>query len=427
MKLKKILVIMLLFALVISSEIPIVSFAESENSVKAWISNEKNGSYCSYVHPGETVYLNYVYTGNWKQYDIAVSFTKDGKTLIYDEYNNSNALNLSYVPDEGEYVLTITITKDAESISDSFLLTVSPDFPHIKTQPKDVSYKTDQPVTYTVEAEESDCSYQWYQADYLSEPGIAISGAINSQLTVSPKSISTTKYYYCVLSKNGKEVISRYALLQKADSNNSSTTPIVSTPPNTTATPSNSGSSVKTTVYKKNMKIKAVYKPGIGTKLSWTPINNLSKVKVYRGTSKSKLKEIGSTVNNFYFDKKTVNNKKYYYKVVCKTAGSMLYYEYTSNICQIMAKFNPNISKFVLKKAKKKVSLKWTFANTGKKVIIYYKTNKKFKKIGVVSGSKTPCRLNISGVKKITIRIRAYNVIKGKKYYSNKKTKTIKM
>ena len=105
MKLKKILVIMLLFALVISSEIPIVSFAESENSVKAWISNEKNGSYCSYVHPGETVYLNYVYTGNWKQYDIAVSFTKDGKTLIYDEYNNSNALNLSYVPDEGEYVL----------------------------------------------------------------------------------------------------------------------------------------------------------------------------------------------------------------------------------------------------------------------------------------------------------------------------------
>ena len=57
---------------------------------------------------------------------------------------------------------------------------------------------------------------------------------------------------------------------------------------------------------------------------------------------------------------------------------------------------------------------------------IYIKTGKHFKKLGTVSASKYPCRLSIPKGYKVWVKIKAYNVIAKKKYYS-KYSKAVKL
>ena len=87
---------------------------------------------------------------------------------------------------------------------------------------------------------------------------------------------------------------------------------------------------------------------------------------------------------------------------------------------------NPTIQKFTARKKGSSIKVAWKF-NQVKAISVYVDTGNGFKRLGNVSGIKRYCIIAVpDGYSNIKIRIRGYNQIKKKKYYS-KYSKTMRI
>ena len=106
-----------------------------------------------------------------------------------------------------------------------------------------------------------------------------------------------------------------------------------------------------------------------GVKVFWSKVSGADTYKIYRKTSKSSWKYIGSTSSTSYTDKKAKSGTKYYYAIKAKNeAGDSA----TSNSLSIKHLADPTLK--TPKSMKKGVSLKWTKTTGAQGYIIYRKT-----------------------------------------------------
>lgn len=398
------LTLALLFTMIPSSRI----FAEDEANVNIWFSNERFGGYYPFAKTGQDVYINAAIDAG-SDYKVTMQVTKDNSSILFK--NLSQTKNVSEkvtLRESGTYSATICIIRNNVTILQrNASIEVMDAIPEISEQPKSLQTKAYQAISFSCMAKSKTATYQWYVSDSLYKEGTEISGASTNILLLTAENVTSAisgKYYYCIVTDNKASVLSNYALLSVEEDTSKMATPASTTKPSPTA---NSG----TTIKKIALTVSYDAKQAI---LKWQ-----GKGRVYRAnTKKGSYKYIGTGTGK-YKDKKIRVNKRYYYFI----SGT----NFVTNVKSVKTKPNPVLKKFRVTKKGRKANLVWKISKTNQaKVSIYIKTGKHFKKLGTVSASKYPCRLSIPKGYKVWVKIKAYNVIAKKKYYS-KYSKAVKL
>ena len=408
MKIKKkfiagLLTLALLFTMIPSSRI----FAEDEANVNIWFSNERFGGYYPFAKTGQDVYINAAIDAG-SDYKVTVQVTKDSSSILFK--NLSQTKNVSEkvtLRESGTYSATICVIKNnATILQRNVSIEVMDVIPEISEQPKNLQAKAYQATSFSCIAKSKTAAYQWYVSDALYKEGTEISGASTNTLLLTAENVTNAingKYYYCIITDNKVSVLSNYALLSVERGASAAITPVSTTKPSPSA---NSGTTKKIALTVSYDAKQAI--------LKWQ-----GKGHVYRAnTKKGSYKYIGTGTGK-YKDKKIRVNKRYYYFV----SGT----NFVTNVKSVKTKPNPVLKKFRVTKKGGKANLVWKLSKTNQaKVSIYIKTGKHFKKLGTVSAAKYPCRLSIPKGYKVWVKIKAYNVIAKKKYYS-KYSKAVKL
>lgn len=398
------LTLALLFTMIPSSRI----FAEDEANVNIWFSNERFGGYYPFAKTGQEVYINAAIDAG-SDYKVTVQVTKDSSSILFK--NLSQTKNVSEkvtLRESGTYSATVCIIRNNVTILQrNASIEVMDAIPEISEQPKNLQAKAYQAISFSCMAKSKTAAYQWYVSDSLYKEGTEISGASTNILLLTAENVTSAisgKYYYCIVTDNEVSVLSNYALLSVEGDTSKTVTPASTIKPSPTT-------SSGTTIKKIALTVSYDAKQAI---LKWQ-----GKGRVYRAnTKKGSYKYIGTGTGK-YKDKKIRVNKRYYYFV----SGT----NFVTNVKSVKTKPNPVLKKFRVTKKGGKANLVWKLSKTNQaKVSIYIKTGKHFKKLGTVSAAKYPCRLSIPKGYKVWVKIKAYNVIAKKKYYS-KYSKAVKL
>ena len=344
---------------------------------------------------------------------MTVQVTKDSSSILFK--NLSQTKNVSEkvtLRESGTYSATVCIIRNNVTILQrNASIEVMDAIPEISEQPKNLQAKAYQAISFSCMAKSKTAAYQWYVSDALYKEGTEISGASTNTLLLTAENVTNAingKYYYCIITDNKVSVLSNYALLSVEGGASAAATSVPTTKLTSTA---NSGTTV-TPIKKIALTVSYNAKQII---LKWQ-----GKGCVYRAnTKKGSYKYIGTGTGK-YKDKKIRVNKRYYYFI----SGT----NFVTNVKSVKTKPNPVLKKFRVTKKGRKANLVWKLSKTNQaKVSIYIKTRKHFKKLGTVFATKYPCRLSIpKGYKVVWVKIKAYNVIAKKKYYS-KYSKAVKL
>jgi hypothetical protein len=153
-----------------------------------------------------------------------------------------------------------------------------------------------------------------------------------------------------------------------------------------------------------------------GIYLTWTKVSGAAYYTVWRFSPNAKTAvKLTSLTGTHFVDKSAEIGKTYRYSITMVTTNRSLY---ASNLKSIKADPKPVLKKITVKKKKRIVKIKWKYSEV-KKVLIYANTGNGYQKIGTVSGKKSLCTIKIpAGYSKVSFRIRGYNTVKKKKYYS---------
>lgn len=154
--------------------------------------------------------------------------------------------------------------------------------------------------------------------------------------------------------------------------------------------------------------------------LTWTKVFGASGYKVYRATKTQNtfylVKTIkGNTIDNYsYIDSNIKPGQKYYYRVCAYGNNVSAVYSKSISVRNLPGKASFTVKYVKKKKGKAKLSIK---TSDGVKNFVIYtsKNGKKYKKVKTLSNKKS-CVINLNN-KKTYVKVRAYVVLDGKKYY----------
>lgn len=434
-KLHKFIALLLVFS-VLFGGLSYKSVAKAEdNTVSTWFSSQKNGNEILYMEKNNPIYVNYNYTGS-SNTNITIDVKKDG-TLIYQQTYTGIKSGSFYLEESkvGLYELSVIIEDNSEIYENTSTLSVVENLHKITKQPQNLIINKGMDVIFETDCDDANASYQWYNASSKEEVGTAVSGASDKKMVITTANLYTLSntYFYCVVAANGVELKTDYALLtvKGIEQINNSEPPSATNNPNVTlavTTKPNQDQILKPTATPVNFsqnktKVKANIKFSITKKNIIITMNKAASYRIYRSNDGKKYKLSKNVVGKSYTDKKVQLNKKYYYKVYemkrNKVAG-------ISKVLSVATKANPTIQKFTARKKGSSIKVAWKF-NQVKAISVYVDTGNGFKRLGNVSGIKRYCIIAVpDGYSNIKIRIRGYNQIKKKKYYS-KYSKTIRI
>ncbi len=118
-------------------------------------------------------------------------------------------------------------------------------------------------------------------------------------------------------------------------------------------------------------KLKTISNNKVGVKITWGRVSGADKYRVYRKTSKSDWKYIGSTSKAYYIDKTTKSGTKYYYAVKARNEAGNSSLSSSLSIKYIAI---PKLSK--VSNTTKGVKLTWNKVGGAEKYRVYRKTSK---------------------------------------------------
>ncbi len=168
-------------------------------------------------------------------------------------------------------------------------------------------------------------------------------------------------------------------------------------------------------------KLKTISNTEYGVKITWGKVSGADKYRVYRKTSKSDWKYLGSTSKTYYTDKTAKSGTKYYYAVKSQNEAG------NSSLSSSLSKYylaDPTLK--TPSSTKSGVSLKWTKIAGAEGYIIYRKTGSgSYTKLKTEKGVSNLSYVDESAKKgkKYTYKVKAY---KSKTYSAYSNTKTIK-
>ena len=170
-------------------------------------------------------------------------------------------------------------------------------------------------------------------------------------------------------------------------------------------------------------KLKSISNTSSGVKITWGKVSGADKYRVYRKTSKSDWRYIGTTSKTYYTDKTAKSGTKYYYAVKARNEAG------NSSLSGSLSKYY--LADPILKSpssTKNGVNLKWTKTAGAQGYIIYRKTEGgSYKKLKTEKGVSNLSYVDKSAKKgkKYTYKVKAY-YSKTYSAYSNTKSITDK-
>lgn len=423
----------------------------ADEDIIVWFSGNKNGGNTKIAEAGSEVFLNFEYTGQATSYTVEINLENpNGELSQLGIYKNTakECITVGKLS-EGTYRAYVIVSTGDSEDSKKATIDMLIGIPIISKQPEDVVAKAYESVTFDTMSSTEGATYQWYKANSLEKEGEPISGSISNILTITAENVSpeiNATYYYCKISANGITINSNYAKLTISDYHPAeptstaevSPTPmteITPTPPNVKETvtptipPTNNVTPAPTAVgtkITKSMTAKGSYqKSKQCIKLTY-PVLPGAVYTIYRcKKGEGELKPIATTNQNVYLDTNQTKTQGtiWRYRIYANTST----YSYMSNIVSVTVNMKPKIQSFRVKKTGHSAKLSWS-ADAGTKVIVYVTGKKKFFKLGTVSAKKKGCKVTVPRqYKKAKIKIRIYQKVGKKKYYSSySKTKTIK-
>ncbi len=165
-------------------------------------------------------------------------------------------------------------------------------------------------------------------------------------------------------------------------------------------------------------KLKTISNTEYGVKITWGKVSGADKYRVYRKTSKSDWKYIGSTSKTGYTDKNAKSGTKYYYAVKAQNEAG------NSSLSSSLSKYylsDPTLK--TPKSTKKGIKLEWSKVKGADGYVISYKTGSgSYKELTTVKGGSKVAYTHTKAKKgkTYTYKVKAY---KSKTYgaYSNAK------
>ena len=165
-------------------------------------------------------------------------------------------------------------------------------------------------------------------------------------------------------------------------------------------------------------KLKTISNTEYGVKITWGKVSGADKYRVYRKTSKSDWKHIGTTSKTYYTDKTAKSGTKYYYAVKAQNEAG------NSSLSSSLSKYylsDPTLK--TPKSTKKGIKLEWSKVKGADGYVISYKTGSgSYKELTTVKGGSkvTYTHTKAKKGKTYTYKVKAY---KSKTYgaYSNAK------
>lgn len=422
------------------------SVEAADETVAVWFSGVRNGGSTAIAEADSEVFLNFEYTGGASSYTVEINLEDpDGKMSQLGIYKNTAKECISIGKlSEGTYHAYVVVSAGDEQESGSGTIDMLVGIPVIREQPKDTTTNPYQNVTFRTLSNTPGATYQWYKSRSLKEEGEPISGSISNDLTITAENVSPEiagTYYYCKVTANGITVNTNYAKLT-INGYGPVVTPTAAPKPTTTPTvtstvsptpeekspiptkepmPTTEGSKITKSItatgkyQKSNQSVKLTY-----------PTISGAIYTIYRGKKgDGELKPIATTTNNTYIDTNQTKTQGvvWRYRIYARTST----YSYMSNILSITVNMKPKIKSFQVKKSGRYARLSWT-ADAGTKVHVYVTSGKKFYKLGTLSAKKKACKVLVpKQYKKAKLKIRIYQKVGKKKYYSSySKVKTIK-
>ena len=167
-------------------------------------------------------------------------------------------------------------------------------------------------------------------------------------------------------------------------------------------------------------KLKRISNTEYGVKITWGKVSGADKYRVYRKTSKSDWKYIGTTSKTYYTDKTAKSGTKYYYAVKSRNEAG------NSSLSSSLSKYY--LADTTLKtpsSTKSGITLKWSKVTGAEGYMVYRKTGTgSYSKVATVKGSTKVTYTDKSAKKgkTYTYKIKAY---KSKTYSAYSNTKTI--
>lgn len=156
--------------------------------------------------------------------------------------------------------------------------------------------------------------------------------------------------------------------------------------------------------------------------ISWTKVFGASGYKVYRASGNQKtfnlIKTIeGNTTNSYtYIDESVTKGEIYYYRVCAYGSNVSAVYSQSKSIRVLPSKTTLAVKS--VKKKKKKATVTMKTSDGIKNFVVYTSKNgKKYKKVKTLSNKGT-CTIKLNK-KKTYVKVRAYVVLDGKRYYGS--------
>ncbi len=168
-------------------------------------------------------------------------------------------------------------------------------------------------------------------------------------------------------------------------------------------------------------KLKSISNTEYGVLIKWGKVSGADTYRVYRKTSKSDWKYLGSTGKTYYTDKTAKSGTKYYYAVRSRNEAG------NSSLSDLLSKFHlsdPTLK--TPKSTKSGVKLEWSKVKGAEGYVVYYKTGTgSYKKLTTVKGytKVSYTHKDAQKGKKYTYKVKAY---KSKTYGAYSNTKAIK-
>lgn len=163
---------------------------------------------CGNIRVGASNTGRLSYSGNLPGTPIYKSSNE--KVLKINDYHApmyTNYTGIAY----GTATITATILyPDGTSSGVSCDVTVTNVAPSITKQPEDITAEPGQAASFTVKADGSNNTYQWYIANDKISSGTELKGATKSTYTISADSVTPDlngKYFYCVVSNEGNDPV----------------------------------------------------------------------------------------------------------------------------------------------------------------------------------------------------------------------------
>ena len=163
---------------------------------------------CGNIRVGASNTGRLSYSGNLPGTPIYKSSNE--KVLKINDYHApmyTNYTGIAY----GTATITATILyPDGTSSGVSCDVTVTNVAPSITKQPEDITAEPGQAASFTVKADGSNNTYQWYIANDKISTGTELKGATESTYTISADSVTPDlngKYFYCVVSNEGNDPV----------------------------------------------------------------------------------------------------------------------------------------------------------------------------------------------------------------------------